>query len=90
MHEKKNYKYAPNDAISAHVTASCILSLVEVRRTYLTETCHHKIQHSLQCFDFGMTDATAIPKPHSLLRHNNQEWSYLSGADLWYSGCLGK
>jgi len=42
MHNKKNYKHAPNDAINARVTASFILSLTEVGLTpYLL---HRNIQ----------------------------------------------
>ena len=33
-------------------------------------------------FVYGPADATAIPKPHHILPHSNQDWFYLSGAVL--------
>ena len=38
----------------------------------------------LRCrlFAYGPADATAIPNPHHLLPHLNQDWFYLSGTGL--------
>ena len=33
-------------------------------------------------FTYGTADATAVPKPHHLLRDLNPDWFYLSGTGL--------
>ena len=38
-------------------------------------------------FAYGAADATAIPKPHSLLPHLNPDWFYLSGTGLLRLSC---
>jgi len=44
--------------------------------------CGYLLGEWCRFFACSPADATAIPKPHHLLRHYNPDWFYLSGTGL--------